>query len=192
MTLPTIGATGQRQPTSVQYKVAACATAPVAPSTDFTAIGSNINQREFSGKQDGAFAISKNTTSGNLTLMMATGLERDDTWIPMTRAATLTPAAVAALSFSTNLAATQSVAAGADATFTVVVAGGHAPYTYKWYWNDVYIDPNADPANPNPTASTASLVNHAVTSASAGKYKVVVTDLSGKVITSAECTLTVT
>lgn len=188
MTLPAMGVTGQRQPTSVQYKVAACATAPVAPSTDFTAIGSNINQREFSGKQDGAFAISKNTSSGNLTLMLATGLERADTWIPMTRSATLTPtASPAALSFTTNLAPTQSVAAAADATFTVVGAGGYKPYHYDWYYEGILIDPAI-----NPTAATASLVNHAVTSASAGKYWVVITDLDGKTIKSVEQTLTVT
>lgn len=180
MTLPTIGATGQRQPTSVQYKVAACATAPVAPSTDFTDISANINQREFSGKQDGAFAISKNTTSGNLTLMMATGMERADTWIPITRSATLTPAAVAALSFTTDLTATKSVAVGAELKLEVVVAGGYAPYTYKWTKDGTAIGTNAA----NFTKATAA-------AGDAGKYKVVVTDFAGTVITSTECTVAV-
>lgn len=93
---------------------------------------------------------------------------------------------------TTDLAPTLSVADGADATFAIVAAGGASPYTYKWYWNDIYIDPNADPENPNPTAATATLVNHAVTSASAGVYYCVVTDSAGKTITSAKSTLTVT
>lgn len=180
MTLPTMGVTGQRQPESVQYKVAACATAPVAPSTDFTTIGSNINQREFSGKQNGAFAISKNTSSGNLTLMMATGENREDTWIPITRSATLTPAAVAALSFTTDLTATKSVAVAAALTLTVVVAGGYAPYTYTWYKDGAVVGTNST------TFTKASAA-----AGDAGKYKVVVTDLSGTVITSTECTVTV-
>lgn len=183
MTLPTIGATGQRQPTSVQYKVAACSTAPVAPSTDFTDIDANINQREFSGKQDGAFAISKNTGSGNLTLMMATGEERADTWIPITRASTLTPADVADLSFTTNLTATKSVATGAALSLPVVVAGGYAPYHYTWYKDG---SPQAG------AADVATYAISAVAAGDAGKYKCVVTDLSGATITSVECTVTVT
>ena len=182
MTLPTIGATGQRQPTSVQYKVVACSTAPVALSTDFTAIGSNINQREFSGKQDGAFAISKNTTSGNLTLMMATGLERDDTWIPMTRSETLTPAAVEDLAFTTDLTASSSVATGAAISLPVVVEGGYAPYTYVWTKDGDVV----------PTATTATFAKAPAAAGDAGVYQVTVTDLDGKVITSAEHTLTIT
>lgn len=182
MTLPTMGVTGQRQPESVQYKVAACATAPVAPSTDFTTIGANINQREFSGKQDGAFAISKNTTSGNLTLMLATGENREDTWIPITRSATLTPAAVAALSFTTDLTATKSVAVGAALSLPVVVAGGYAPYHYKWYKDGVLVAGAADV--PTYTVSAAA-------AGDSGKYKCVVTDINGQTITSVECTVTV-
>lgn len=182
MTLPAMGVTGQRQPTSVQYKVAACATAPVAPSTDFTDIDANINQREFSGKQDGAFAISKNTGSGNLTLMLATGLERDDTWIPMTRSATLTPAAVAALSFTTNLSATASVATGAAISLPVVVAGGYAPYTYVWTKGGVVIA----------GATSATYAKATAAAGDAGVYQVTVTDLNGTVITSTACTLTIT
>lgn len=182
MTLPTMGVTGQRQPVSVQYKVAACATAPVAPSTDFTAIGSNINQREFSGKQDGAFAISKNTGSGNLTLMMATGDERADTWIPITRSATLTPAAVAALSFTTDLTPTKAVATGAAISLPVVVAGGYAPYTYVWTKGGVVIA----------GATTATYAKATAAAGDSGVYQVTVTDLDGKVITSVACTLSIT
>lgn len=180
MTLPAMGVTGQRQPTSVQYKVAACATAPVAPSTDFTDISANINQREFSGKQDGAFAISKNSSSGNLTLMLATGDERADTWIPMTRSATLTPAAVAALSFSTNLPATKAVAVGAAMGLTVVVTGGHAPYVYGWTKDGITI-----------AGATSATYNKTMAAGDAGVYLCAVSDLDGKVISSAACTVSV-
>lgn len=180
MTLPAMGVTGQRQPTSVQYKVAACSTAPVALSTDFTSIDSNINQREFSGKQDGAFAISKNSASGNLTLMLATGDERADTWIPMTRSVTLTPAAVAALSFTTNLPATKAVAVGAAMGLNVVVTGGYAPYTYGWTKDGVTIE-----------GATSATYNKTMAAGDAGVYVCAVTDFAGNTITSAACTVSV-
>ena len=180
-----LGITGQRVGKAVQYRVVACATAPVAPATDFTDKKSLINQIEMSGKQVGAFAIRK-ASNGELNVMIATGDLSTSVWIPLTRASTITPAAVAALNLSTDLAATQSVAPAADATFAIVAAGGHAPYTYQWYWNGVLIDTTL-----NPSADTATLVNHAVTTASAGKYWCVVTDLDGKTIKSTECTLTV-
>lgn len=184
MTLPTVGATGQRQPVAVQDKVAACSTAPVAPSTDFTDINSNINQREFSGKQDGAFAISKNTTSGNLTLMMATGMERDSTWIPITRASTLTPTIPAPLSVSTDLSATLSVTQGDDLTLTLTVAGGVAPYTHTWYKDgaDVYTT----------TSGVTSTYTKAATDTSdAGTYHAVVTDSLGASVESTHCAVTI-
>lgn len=80
-------------------------------------------------------------------------------------------------SFSTALPPTTSVASGADLTLTVVVAGGVPPYTYSWFFNNIMIDKTI-----NPTAATASLVNHAVTAASAGLYKVVVHDDFGNII----------
>lgn len=98
----------------------------------------------------------------------------------------------APLALTTDLAATQTVATGADATFAIVVEGGKTPYTYKWYWNDAYIDPDADPQNPNPSASTATLVNHAVDSASRGRYHCIVTDANGSTIQSSDCVLDVT
>lgn len=67
-----------------------------------------------------------------------------------------------------------STVEGKDVTWTVVAKGGKAPLTYKWFWNDIVIDDTV-----NPTAKTASLVNHAVTAASAGVYKVEITDASG-------------
>lgn len=88
---------------------------------------------------------------------------------------------------TTDLTPTLSVADGADATWAIVAAGGTAPYTYKWYFNDILIDSTI-----NPTAATATLVDHAVTSASAGVYYCVITDSAGKTITSTKSTLTVT
>lgn len=89
-------------------------------------------------------------------------------------------------SFSTALPATKSVATGADLTLTVVVAGGLPPYSYQWFFNNIFIDPAI-----NPTAATAELVNHAVTAASAGLYKVVVHDEFGNLI-SGSTAVTVT
>lgn len=97
-----------------------------------------------------------------------------------------------ALAFTTDLAASQDVADGADATFAVVVTGGDTPYTYAWYYSDapggagVLID-----AGVNPSAATATLVNHAVTAASEGEYWCVVTDDNAHTITSTRCELAV-
>ena len=88
---------------------------------------------------------------------------------------------------TTDLSPTLSVATGADATWSVVAAGGATPYTYQWFYNDILIDSGV-----NPTAATAALENHAVTPASAGVYHAVITDNSGRTITSTKSTLTVT
>lgn len=90
------------------------------------------------------------------------------------------------LAFTTNLPTTKTATVGDDVTFTTAVTGGDTPYTYKWYWNTTLIDSGV-----NPTAATAALVNHAVEVASAGAYKVEVTDSKGKTITSVACALTV-
>lgn len=68
---------------------------------------------------------------------------------------------------------------------------GAAPYSYAWYYKAaggsyVVIDSTI-----NPTAKTATLVNHAVDSTSAGTYKVEVTDSKAVKITSVESVLTV-
>jgi hypothetical protein len=126
-------------------------------------------------------------TSGALNGMIATGSTNVDTWLPMTAGSAITPAVVAAMALGTDLPATQSVATAADATFTTAVTGGHAPLTYAWFWDGIYIDPAI-----NPTAATAVLVNHAVTAASAGAYQVVVTDAAGIELESSTCVLTVT
>lgn len=75
-------------------------------------------------------------------------------------------------------------------------AGGTAPYLYKWYYNpgygaDIYIYPTG-PGNPNPSAATATLVNHAVDSASSGLYRCVISDATGDEIASMQTTLVVT
>lgn len=90
------------------------------------------------------------------------------------------------LAFTTNLAK-QSVAEGADATFTVVVTGGVGDKTYKWFWNGVWIDPVE-----NPTAATAALKNSAVTKESAGVYHVEVSDAADNILVSQPSVLTVT
>lgn len=105
-----------------------------------------------------------------------------------------TPFSIVPLVFSTNLA-NQAVNEGANATFTVAVSGGIAPYTYEWFYAvqtadypvaGVKIDPSK-----NATARTASLVNSAVTQESAGVYYAVVRDSADNVLVSAPSMLTV-
>lgn len=176
-----LSATGQRQPKSVTYRVAACATAPVATTAAFADKGNIINQREFSGKQLGAVAI-REATNGVLNGMVALGDENVSAWVPMTAGTPITPATVAALSFSTNLSATASVATGAAISLAVVVAGGYAPYTYVWSKGGTVVA--------GQTGATFSKA--AAVAGDAGVYQVTVTDLSGKVIKSVACTLSIT
>ena len=91
------------------------------------------------------------------------------------------------LAFSKNLVKTANAKVGQDVTFSVLPEGGKAPYSYKWYYGTTLIDSSV-----NPTAATPNLVNSAVELASAGDYKVVVSDSSGASITSNTCKLTVT
>lgn len=98
---------------------------------------------------------------------------------------------VVPLAFVTNLPLTKTASDGDDVTWNVSVNGGKTPYTYVWSWKGstggyVVIDSSV-----NPTAATASLVNHAVSASSAGTYKCVVTDADNTTITSAESVLTV-
>ena len=81
---------------------------------------------------------------------------------------------------STQPAATQTVASGGSATFTVVATGSPAP-TYQWRKNDVDIS----------GATSASLTLLAVTTSNAGTYSVLVSNLAGSV-TSSNAVLTVT
>lgn len=91
------------------------------------------------------------------------------------------------LVIATELPRVISTIEGKDVNWHVDAAGGKLPYTYKWQFKAdtdgadfVDIDSGV-----NPSAATASLVNHAVTVESAGTYKVIVTDANG---TTAEST----
>lgn len=88
----------------------------------------------------------------------------------------------AALSFSTNLPATKSVATGAALALTVVAAGGVEPFTYVWTKGGVVI----------PGATTATYNKAAAAAGDAGVYVVTVKDAMGKTKASVACTVTVT
>lgn len=92
----------------------------------------------------------------------------------------------AIISLTTNLPLTKSTLIGQDVSFPVVATGGTAPLTYKWYWNNILIDPAI-----NPSAETATLVNHAVEVASSGDYWCVITDADGHSFASDKCSLLV-
>lgn len=176
-----LSATGQRQPKSVTYRVAACSTAPVATTAAFADKANIINQREESGKQLGAVAI-REGAGGALNGMVALGDTDVSPWVPMTAGTPITPAAVAALAFTTNLSATASVATGAAISLAVVVTGGYAPYTYVWTKGGTVVA--------GQTGATFSKA--AAAAGDAGVYQCTVTDLSGKVIKSVSCTLSIT
>lgn len=91
------------------------------------------------------------------------------------------------LAFIKDLPATKTADADNDVVWDVEVEGGRPMYIYKWYFGSTLIDPTI-----NPTAATATLVNRAVTSASAGSYRCEVTDNTGTKITSTTSVLTVT
>lgn len=68
---------------------------------------------------------------------------------------------------------------------------GATPYSYKWFYKAAagsYVEIDS---TINPTAATATLINHAVTTASAGTYKCEVSDAKAAKITSVESVLTV-
>jgi len=175
-----LSATGQRQPKSVTYRVAACSTAPVATTAAFADKANIINQREESGKQLGAVAI-REGAGGALNGMVALGDTDVSPWAPMTAGTPITPATVAALAFTTNLSATASVATGAAISLPVVVTGGYAPYTYVWTKGGTVVA--------GQTGATFSKA--AAATGDAGVYQCTVTDLSGKVIKSVSCTLSI-
>jgi len=80
----------------------------------------------------------------------------------------------------TNQPASQVVAVGGTATFTVGVSNGVAPYSYQWKLNGANVGPNSS----SYTVSGAQVAN-------AGGYTVVVTDALGQSVTSAQASLTV-
>ena len=81
---------------------------------------------------------------------------------------------------STQPDATQTVASGGSATFTVVATGSPAP-TYQWRVN----------GDPISGATSASLTLLAVTTSNTGTYSVMVSNVAGSV-TSSDAALTVT
>lgn len=172
--------TGQKTPKARWTRVAACAVAPVVPLAEINSLSAEVNQRESSGKQVNALVVVKDT-SGNLILALGSDDTKEATWQKFTMGTAITPATLAALSFTTDLTATKSVAAAAALSLPVVVAGGAAPYTYRWYKNGTLVSGQ----------TTATFTVASATSGDSGKYKVVVEDSRGVTITSTECTVTV-
>lgn len=85
---------------------------------------------------------------------------------------------------ATKLPRVISTIEGEDVNWHIDVAGGKAPFTYKWQWKSntagaVFADIDS---SANPSAATSTLTNHAVTAASAGTYKVIVTDANGTTV----------
>lgn len=87
--------------------------------------------------------------------------------------------------YLTTQPTSQSVAAGANVTLSVVAAAGTGTKTYQWYYQGFKIDGTI-----NPTALTASLVNNAVTKQSSGDYWCVVSS-TGEQVKSNAAKLTV-
>jgi hypothetical protein len=80
----------------------------------------------------------------------------------------------------TNQPASQVVAPGGTATFTVGVSNGVAPYSYQWKHSGA-----------NVGANSSSLTISGAQVADAGGYTVVITDALGQSLTSAQASLTV-
>lgn len=102
------------------------------------------------------------------------------------QAVTIDNKATPRLIIGTPLPRVISTVEGEDVNWHVDVAGGKAPITYKWQFKALtagaaYVDIDS---SANPSAATASLVNHAVTAASAGYYKVIATDDNGTKVES--------
>lgn len=98
-------------------------------------------------------------------------------------ASTIEVIAAETLAFTTDLAATKSVATGSALTMTVAVDGGKAPYTYIWKK-----DGSAVSGQTSATFNKASAA-----SGDAGVYTCEVTDssLPAQTLTSTACTVTV-
>lgn len=86
------------------------------------------------------------------------------------------------LEFSTNLAATKSVATGAPLTLVVAVDGGKSPYSYVWKKGGVVIS--------GQTSASATISATAV-AGDAATYTCEVTDDANTKITSVACVVTV-
>ncbi|QHJ80269.1 MAG: hypothetical protein [Caudoviricetes sp.] len=97
------------------------------------------------------------------------------------QAVSITNSATPRLVIGTALPRVISTIEGEDVYWHVDIAGGKAPITYEWQFKA--LTPGADYVviddSINPSAATATLVNHAVTLESAGYYKVIATDDNG-------------
>ena len=85
------------------------------------------------------------------------------------------------LTIATKLPHLVSTIEGDDINWHVDVAGGKAPFTYKWQFKAdtagaAFVDIDS---GDNASAATATLTLNDVTAASAGTYKVIVTDANG-------------
>lgn len=85
------------------------------------------------------------------------------------------------LTVATKLPRVVSTIEGEDINWHIDVAGGKAPFTYKWQYKAnttgaVFADIDS---GSNASAATATLTLNNVTAASAGTYKVIVTDANG-------------
>lgn len=88
------------------------------------------------------------------------------------------------LTIATKLPRVVSAIEGKDINWHVDVAGGKAPFTYKWQFKAdtagaVFADIDS---GENASAITATLTLNDVTAASAGTYKVIVTDANGTTV----------
>ena len=88
------------------------------------------------------------------------------------------------LTIATKLPRVVSAIEGEDINWHVGVAGGKAPFTYKWQFKaDTAGAAFADiSSSTNPSAATATLTLNDVTATSAGTYKVIVTDANGTTV----------
>lgn len=88
------------------------------------------------------------------------------------------------LTIATKLPRVVSAIEGEGINWHVDVAGGKAPFTYKWQFKaDTAGAAFADiSSSTNPSATTATLTLNDVTAASAGIYKVIVTDANGTTV----------
>lgn len=88
------------------------------------------------------------------------------------------------LTVATKLPRVISAIEGKKVNWHIDVAGGKAPFTYKWQFKaNTAGAAFADIASSgNPSAATATLTLNNVTAASAGTYKVIVTDANGTTV----------
>lgn len=116
-------------------------------------------------KMGGMLKVQEATVEGDLTV------KGDTAYVPPVP-----------LSLSTDLAATKSVATGAQLTLTVAAANGFGDYSYQWYKDGAPISGRTG----------ASFSKSAAEAGDAGDYYCVATDKMGDTVTSKTCKVTVT